>query len=64
MKQPKNDERCPTCGRQVPPDSGIREAYEGIRYAFCEPKCQALLECDPERYLGETQLLGAAPGYS
>jgi YHS domain-containing protein len=56
-------ESCRVCGREVAPEAGIRESYEGHRCCFCSPECQARFEADPEQYLGETQCLTQPPGY-
>lgn len=56
-------EECRVCGREVAPEEGIRESYEGRRLCFCSPEHQAQFEADPERYLGKTQCLAQPPGY-
>ena len=56
-------EHCLVCGREVVPDAGIRECYEGRRLCFHSLECQAKFEADPARYVPETQCLAQPPGY-
>lgn len=43
----------PVCGMKVDPTNprGGQSAYKGTTYSFCNPKCKAKFEADPERYL-------------
>lgn len=56
--------RCMVGNHATPEDKWINEIYEGVVCLFCSEKCRATFESDPERYLGETQALVRAPGYS
>ena len=59
----RDDQHCLVCGREIAPAERLREVYEGKHCHFCSPECQARLEQDPERYLGETQDLLRPLGY-
>lgn len=40
------------CGSPVQDASTVEVVtYQGVMYAFCTPRCRALFEADPERYL-------------
>ena len=41
----------PVCGMTVKPDSPHHCEYHGIEYRFCNPKCLAKFQADPEKYL-------------
>ncbi|MGZ6125364.1 MAG: heavy metal-binding domain-containing protein, partial [Myxococcales bacterium] len=56
----------PVCGMKVDPrhPKGGKTVYQGREFGFCNPKCKARFEADPERYLhpGEAPAPDAAPG--
>ena len=43
----------PVCGMKVDPTQprGGQSTYRGTTYSFCNPKCKAKFDADPERYL-------------
>lgn len=43
----------PVCGMMIDPSSarGGSSKYEGHAYYFCNPKCRAKFEADPEKYI-------------
>ena len=41
----------PVCGMAVSPDTKLRYEYHDHTYLFCNPKCQAKFQADPEKYL-------------
>ncbi len=54
----------PVCGMKVDPTQprGGQHSYRGTTYSFCNPKCKAKFEADPERYLASAA--GAEPSHS
>ncbi len=60
-------ERDPVCGMSVDPASprGGSHAHEGKTYYFCNPKCRAKFQAEPQRYLApsaDQAPQSAAPG--
>ena len=53
----------PVCGMTVDLDQpkGGKVVYQGREYGFCNPKCKAKFEADPERYLHPEKAAPAAP---
>src|SRR5262245_3931514 len=45
--------RDPVCGMMVNPAAprGGQTTYRGVTYSFCNPRCKARFEAEPERYL-------------
>ena len=41
----------PVCGMTVEPDTPLHAEHAGRVYRFCNPKCKASFEADPEHYL-------------
>jgi Cu+-exporting ATPase len=42
----------PVCGMKVRADGPHRCVHDGVEYGFCNPRCLAKFEAEPERYLG------------
>ncbi|MFI5316538.1 MAG: heavy metal translocating P-type ATPase [Myxococcota bacterium] len=41
----------PVCGMKVRPDGPHHTEHRGVEYRFCNPRCLAKFEADPEQYL-------------
>lgn len=56
--------KCLVGAHTEPQPLWLNETYEGFVCLFCSPRCRAVFEADPERFIGEAQGLVRPPGYS
>ncbi len=53
---PVSKQKDPVCGMDVDPATAKgTSAFQGKRYFFCNTKCQAKFDANPESFLGEAK---------